>query len=227
MNVNKKHIFWDWNCTLLDDAQIILDCVNISLAKWAPSPLTMEQFRQIPSTSLHDLYRMAGVAEKDIPQALDEERDLFHDNYEPRADSVPLRKGAANLLQNLKTSGVGNVIVSNHIANQIVRLLKLREIRQYFDEVLAYRDRSIQFRGTTKIERLQTYAKNNAVDLSSAAIVGDTVEEIEIGHAAGLCSIAITGGLTTEENLRKAKPHHLVHSLDELGAILRERRFVA
>ncbi len=223
----KKHIFWDWNCTLLDDAQVILDCVNLSLAKWAPAPITMQRFREIDSTSLHDLYRSAGVQEKDIPQALLEERDLFHDSYEPRADRVPLRKGAADLLCNLKANNIANVIVSNHIADQIVRVLKLREIHHYFDEVLAYADRKIQFRGTTKKERLQLYAKQNNVALSDSIIVGDTVEEIEIGREIGLRSISITGGLTSEERLHAAKPDHLVHSLDDLCAILRKRRFLA
>jgi phosphoglycolate phosphatase len=226
MSANRKHIFWDWNCTLLDDAEVILACVNTSLKMFAPAPLSMERFRQIPTTSLHDLYRMSGVPEEKIEDALIAERDIFHDNYERQADHVPLRKGAAGLLQKLKNNDVANIIVSNHITDQIIRLLKLRDIHHYFDEVLAFVDRAKQFRDITKSQRLRDYAEDNGVALSTAFIVGDTIEEIEIGHELGLCSVAITGGLTSEERLKAAKPDHLVHSLEELDGLFKERSFI-
>jgi len=43
----------------------------------------------------------------------------------------------------------------------------------------------------------------------------------------GMVSIALTGGVITEQRLRAAKPDHLIHSLHELKPILQERGFAS
>lgn len=74
-----------------------------------------------------------------------------------------------------------------------------------------------------KGERLQRFMRDNALHAANGVIVGDTVEEAEIGQQTGLASIVITGGIHTEEHLRTAQPDHVVHHLDEVMPILRKR----
>ncbi|MDD3370457.1 MAG: HAD family hydrolase [Alphaproteobacteria bacterium] len=222
----KNYLFWDWNCTLLNDAETILACVNYSLSQWRTVPVTMDQFREIQSTSLPELYRLAGVPDEFLDDAVRLERDIFHDRYETLADAVPLRAGAAELLRSLKASDAANVIVSNHIADQIARLLKAHNIDGYFDDLLAFPSRNLQFREKTKSQRLRDYINDNAVDPHRAVIVGDTTEEIEVARQFGFDSIAITGGLASVDRLRAAGPDHLVHSLDEIASILKSKGFV-
>ncbi len=223
----RKFIFWDWNCTLLDDASIILVCANIALKKLAASPVSMEKFRDIQSSSLKQFYDKAGISEDKIYEALKRERDIFHDHYEPLADGVSLRPGARTLLEKLKASNVSNVILSNHIVGQIDRLLKRHEIDGLFDDILAFADRKTQFRDMTKTDRLKSYLEEKNLKASNAAVVGDTTEEIHIGQTLGMPSVAITGGLASEETLRAAKPDYMIHSLEEMPPILQKLGFAA
>ncbi|MFA5041679.1 MAG: HAD family hydrolase [Bdellovibrionales bacterium] len=223
---NRKFIVWDWNGTLLDDTEIVLDCINIALAKIGSAPISMEVLRNTQSTPFETLFCELGVAREKM-DILIKNNNIFHDSYERRADHAPLRKGASSLLKQLKANNISNFIVSNHIADQIIRLLKRNSIYEFFDEVMAYATPAVQFCGKTKGERLHDYIRAKELDASKALIVGDTREEIRIAHELGMKSVAITGGILAEDLLRAEKPDYIVHSFDDLSSLLKEREYVS
>jgi phosphoglycolate phosphatase len=53
-----------------------------------------------------------------------------------------------------------------------------------------------------------------------AAYVGDTIEDVEMGKAAGVITVAILGGFSTREALERAGPDRIIESLDELTDLL-------
>jgi phosphoglycolate phosphatase-like HAD superfamily hydrolase len=79
----------------------------------------------------------------------------------------------------------------------------------------------------SKGKRLSIYMSEKHIDPKHGIIVGDSIEEIEIGRAEGMVTVAITGGGAAEQRLRAEKPDYVIHSLHELKPILRERSFVA
>jgi phosphoglycolate phosphatase len=227
MSKKQKFIVWDWNGTLLDDTDIVLECINIALTKTGCAPVSMETLRNNQEKSFVDFYLSQGMPKKEVDYLRLHGNDVFHDNYESRANHAPLRKGAVVLLRKLKKNNVSNVILSNHIANEIVRLLKQHDIHGLFDKVMGFASRDEQFRSMTKSERLRHHIESEELASSNALIIGDTREEIEIGHELGIGSVAITGGLLGEHHLRAMKPDYVVHSLDELAPIIQERGFAA
>ncbi len=227
MSANKKFIVWDWNGTLLDDTDSVLIALNAVLKKSDHAPISMETFQNTSTTNRQKFYRDVGVSEEKIDQLLESERNVFHDNYEPLADHAPLRHGAADILHHLKSNSVSSLILSNHIADQINRLLVKNGIQHHFDEVMAYSDRQNQFRHMTKGDKLRQHIDAKGLNSANAIIVGDTTEEIEIAHSLGMTSVAITGGVHSEKRLSEKNPDHLIHSLPELTRILEQREFVA
>jgi phosphoglycolate phosphatase len=226
MSAHKKFIAWDWNGTLLDDTDAVLDCVNIVLNKMGKAPIGMDLFRATQVRPLKNFYMAIGLSEEETPHALDHERSTFHDHYESMSHELPLRDGANALLNHLRRNDVSNVIVSNHITDEIIKLLKVHDIHHHFDEVLAYPSRTVQFR-EPKGEKLRHYITLNDLTASNAVIVGDTLEEIEIARDMGLMSVAITGGLHSESRLRALNPNYVVHSMHELKSILHEKGFLS
>jgi phosphoglycolate phosphatase len=224
---SRKFIVWDWNGTLLDDAPTVLACINLVLEKFACKPLSMDAMRTSHMRTIEELYASAGVPQAELPSILACDRDFFHDAYEPRADHVALRAGATGILGRLAANDVANVILSNHITPQIVRLLKRHDIHHFFDDVLGFTSREMQFREKNKDERIGDYIAARGLNPENALAIGDSAEEIALARRRSMASVAITGGLTSEERLRDAKPDYVVHSLLELEPILEERRFVA
>jgi phosphoglycolate phosphatase len=223
----KKFIVWDWNGTLLDDTHIVLDCFNIALKHFSVAPVSREAFLNIQGPCMKSLYRKAGVPEHKLDEIVELERDIFHDNYENQSHTAGLRNGAKRVLEHLASNEVTSVILSNHINTEIARLLRHHEIFHHFDDILAYKNRETQFREKDKKGRLIDYTKDKDLGSGNTLIVGDSTEEIGVGHELGIESVAVTGGMTSEDRLRAAKPDYLIHELAELAPILKKRGFVA
>ena len=227
MSANKKFIVWDWNGTLLDDTDAVLVALNAVLTKSDHAPMSMETFRAISTTQRHKFYCDAGVSKEKVALVLETERAIFHDTYEPLANDVLLHQGAKDVLQQLRTNNVSNLIVSNHISDKIIKLLHKHDVHPYFDEIIAYACRNTQFKDVTKGDKLRQHMEANKLSGANALIIGDTTEEIQIARDSGMISVAITGGVHSETRLRDMKPDYVIHALTELGPILQEREFVA
>lgn len=227
MTPAQKFIVWDWNGALLDDTEVVLSCVNTVLSRLDHPPLTIEKFRATQIRPLEKFYRDIGLTAEQADMALEHERAIFHETYEPLADHAPLRDGAADLLDTLKQQGVTHIVVSNHITDQIVRIMKQRAIHHHFDDVLAYENHGKQFRDRTKGEKLRAYMDAKGLNPANAVIIGDTLEEIEIARTYGMISVAITGGIHAADRLLALQPNYLIQSLHELPPILRQYGFVS
>ena len=162
-----------------------------------------------------------------VNQVMHVDRHVFHDVYEPKAANAPLRDGAAEVLSLVKKNGLQTYILSNHIVEPIRAQLSRLGIDHLFDDVLAYATRETQFKDMTKGERLRLYREKHNMQSEDTIIVGDAVEEIEIGRAQNFITVAITGGGALEDRLRQEKPDYLIHSLKELRPILEDRGFVS
>ena len=46
-----RHVIWDWNGTVLDDVDVVVDVMNVLLDRRSMPALTAERYREI-STSL-------------------------------------------------------------------------------------------------------------------------------------------------------------------------------
>jgi phosphoglycolate phosphatase len=53
-------------------------------------------------------------------------------------------------------------------------------------------------------------------------IIGDSPEEIEVGKAAGIKTVAITGGYYSTARLKASKPDFLISNLKELIGIVKK-----
>jgi phosphoglycolate phosphatase len=222
-----KHIAFDWNGTLLDDTDAVFVATNAFLAAAKRAPIDRATFHDHYAIPLSQFYRNLGLDEEAVQCLLKDSNGTFHDHYEARAATAPLRKGADEILAHAHAANVTSIIFSNHIVGPIRAQLQRHGIEAFFADVVAFASRAQQFQGLTKAERLRQYREKNGIAGQDVIIVGDTNEEIHIAREQGLVSVAITGGCISEARLAAEKPDYLIHSLHELKPILQERGFVS
>ncbi len=112
------------------------------------------------------------------------------------------------------------MIFSNHSLNGLDKQMKRLEIGKYFDAVIGNDSRGASFKSRTKKEKLAAYIKKKGFKAKEVLVVGDTVEEIEIGQELKAKTVAITGGYQSRKVLRKQKPDHVITNLLELKKIV-------
>jgi phosphoglycolate phosphatase len=218
----KPTLVFDWNGTLLDDTEAILQTMNVILNRFGQSSIDIQTFREECDLPFALLYRKCGMSADNVEAANSDGSALFHDTYEPLADRAPLREGARDILKAAHRHGIHTVILSNHIVEPIRVQLRRLGIEEYVSEVLAFESRATQYKSIGKGERLRLYMQANGLQPETTVIIGDMPVETEIARTLGLTGVSITGGFVSEPRLRSAKPDYVIHNHHELQPILRE-----
>ncbi len=223
MKPGQPTIVFDWNCTLLDDIDLVLEATNALLAHGRKPLIDLLTYQTHITLPLQDFYQAVGFSAAELASGFAAIQDVFHDYYEARVHTQRLRRGAVELLNASEAAGVHCLILSNHLEQPIRTQLERLNIHQHFAEVLAYADRASQFKHESKGQRLQRFMAEHGLRGADCVIIGDTAEEQHIAQALDMTGVALTGGFFTPERLAAARPQHLVHGLDEFHGVLRQR----
>ncbi|MGY2933266.1 MULTISPECIES: HAD family hydrolase [unclassified Bradyrhizobium] len=219
----KPALVFDWNGTLLDDADALLQTTNTILDRFGRAAIDMHTFRDHFDVPLSAFYRNLGMSESEIETVDSHDSAIFHDTYEPLASKAELREGARCILETARQQEVPSIIVSNHIVDPLITQLRRHGIDDCVAEVLAFESRATQYKSTSKGERLHLYMRAYNLNPSSTFIIGDMPVETDIARELGLISVAITGGFVSETRLRAAQPDYLIEDHHKLLPILQER----
>ena len=90
-----KHIIWDWNGTLFDDAWLCVDIMNGMLARWDLPPVTPASYEALFDFPVRDYYRTIGWDFSVVP--FETLSDEFISTYYRRMNECPLRGEAREL----------------------------------------------------------------------------------------------------------------------------------
>lgn len=216
-----KLVAFDWNGTIIEDLEGTLVANNKVLDYFGFERISLKQYRDHFKVPIRDYWISLGLdAGFFDTHAADQER-VFLENYEALESTFEMRRNVKETLEFLKQGSIQTMVFSNHIIPHIEQQLQRLGIRNYFDEILARpkfgRDHQLKrFKG----EFLNSYIKQNALKQSEVAVVGDTTEEVEIGKEYGYITVALTGGHSSLERLKKADPDFLIDDLIELKDIV-------
>ncbi|MCP3416297.1 HAD hydrolase-like protein [Bradyrhizobium brasilense] len=89
----KSAVVFDWNGTLLDDANAVLQTINAILSRFGRSAVDMHRLREEFELPLSVLFRNLDMSEDEIEVVHSNDSAIFHDAYEFLARNAALRKG--------------------------------------------------------------------------------------------------------------------------------------
>lgn len=215
-----KLIALDWNGTLLSDTAACVEADNVLLKSLGGRPVGINLHRDTIVIPANDFYAMHGIPRDVLEKNVDVISRTFHEHYERRAARCRTRAGVRELLAWLKCRGIASVIISNHTVAGIESQLERLKIKEYFAAVLANEHLTTSMMERNKLMKLQRYLQEKGCNADEAIIVGDSPEEVEIGKALRIATVAITGGSYSTQRLRKAGPDYLISKLGQLRKIV-------
>jgi len=103
VTLRRRHVIWDWNGTLLDDAQACVDAINVLLRQRAMPEVTHAQYLEVFDFPIRDYYLKVGfdLACEDWLRLTDE----YHAVYATVAAGSPLRPHTRRILDGLRGAG--------------------------------------------------------------------------------------------------------------------------
>ena len=208
-----KHIIWDFNGTLLSDAQLGVDCDNHVFDVLGLPRITIDDYRQHMTMPVRDFYTALGV-DLNVYKYETISR-LWLDRFNQHAVSVGLVPGTLELTARLKAAGFTQSILSASYEKSLLEQCKALGIDAYMDEIGGLGDESAQKKtdiGKAQITRLGLRGED-------CVLVGDMVADSELSDVLGTHCVLVPWGHNSEERLRKTG-RRVARSFEELEQIL-------
>jgi phosphoglycolate phosphatase len=223
--MTKKLAVFDWNGTLFDDADENLIAFNACMRFFGKPEITMEQYRETMDFPLVHVYARNGVHAPDYLENFEEADKTYQDAYLPLAASTSLRRGTFDLLNYLLAEGFDLMVLSNQRIYDLEEQIAARHINQYFKFVSGNESYNpVDFTRVTKRDRFQKFWDEHDYDPSASFIIGDSLEEPEVGKAFGLMVFSVTWGIFSRDRLFGAHSHAVIDELDEVRHYLEAQK---
>jgi phosphoglycolate phosphatase len=204
-----KTIIFDFDGTLADSMQVLVEITNELSAEFGYRPVTPQQIADLQKLSSRQILKMSGISLWQVPFLMRRFRLAFRQ----KADDVRLFPDIVQTLQALRHSGYKLGIVSSNSVENISAVLRKHRIEHLFSFI----DSSSVF---GKGRAIRSSLRANYIRPEEAIYVGDEIRDIDAARKGKIPSIAVTWGFNHADTLMTHQPDYLIHKPQEILPLL-------
>lgn len=190
-----KHIIWDWNGTLLDDVNIVVDAMNSLLMRRNMPALDLEKYRDFFAFPVKDYYVRLGFDFGKEPfeeLALEYISEFNSDKY-----GFKLHNGVTTVLEYFRTMGIGQSILSASKEQELNKVLLQLNIREFFVKVAGLGNHYAD----SKVVRGKELLADLNLEPLDVILVGDTIHDYEVSRELGCDCLLVCNGHQSHKRL--------------------------
>jgi len=211
--MNYKHIIWDWNGTLVDDAWLCVDIMNKILLSYGLPLISLSDYRKHFVFPVKEYYQHLGF---DFNQFPFEQCGLdFIDAFKKRQFEARLFKNTANILRVLHKQGVFHHVLSANHQNVLIQTIKHFKINNFFQNICGLN----HYYATSKIDVGKKLLLAIPCKKKYILVVGDTIHDYEVAQSLNLDCVLVAHGHNNKERLQQTRAP-VVSSLLGVGNFL-------
>ena len=192
-----KLLIWDFNGTILDDADLCIAIENEMLAERSMHAITKEWYLDHFSFPIRDYYQLMGYTFES--ESYERVTEIFMERYNARYDRCPLREGVLEALAAFRDAGRMQTLLSVTRQDDLVRQATKLGAAPYFSEMLGLADSM----GVSKVARAKAYMERMRIDPDDALFIGDTDHDAETAQAVGCPCVLLLGGHQSKRVLER------------------------
>jgi phosphoglycolate phosphatase len=192
-----RHLIWDWNGTLLDDAWLCREIMNGQLRRRGLPELSAERYEEIFDFPVEKYYRAVGF---------DWSRETFQEagtefivEYEKRKKACRLQSGARELLEKIAEGGWSQAVLSAYSHHTLEEFLGHFGVRKHFRSVAGNRDHY----AAGKVEQGLKMLEELHVSPEETLLIGDTTHDAEVAKAMGVACVLVPCGHNSPARLKE------------------------
>tara|TARA_B100000029_G_scaffold183622_1_gene181181 strand:+ start:362 stop:1015 length:654 start_codon:yes stop_codon:yes gene_type:complete len=190
-----RHIVWDWNGTLLNDAWLFVEIMNSILDKYKMPSINLKKYRDTFEFPVINYYNNLGFNLNKIKfSKLSLE---FISIYNKRMYEPILFKKSSELLKILSTLGYTHSILSAQYKKTLIKLIQFYKIDDYFVSIDGLDNQYANSKINMGIKWLNK-VKYNPKDI---LMIGDTLHDYEVSQALGIDCILLSHGHNNKNRL--------------------------
>lgn len=191
-----KHIIWDYNGTLLNDAGLCVTIINELLSARDLSTMSLQKYKELFDFPVKDYYERAGFDFK--KESFEIVGTEFIKEYDKRQVTTKLHEGANELLLDIKEKGIKQSVLSAREQTPLLSELKSLNIFNIFEEVVGLNN----YYAGSKLEIGKQLISKIKVPKEEILMIGDTKHDAEVAKGIGINCILIAHGHHTKKKLQ-------------------------
>lgn len=194
-----KHIVWDWNGTILNDAIASCKAVDDMFKKRNLGSVSIDLYRDKIVYPVINVYIDAGIDfSKETYQEICDE---YITNYLNNSHIISLHQDAQTVLELFKNRGFEQHIVSASDSGVLAKQIHNYGLGSYFTHILGQDNN----RADSK-----TFLAEKLVDLvccepQEMLFIGDTIHDFEVAQESGMCCCLVSNGHCSEKRLKNTR----------------------
>ena len=208
-----KHIIWDWNGTLLDDAWLSIELINQVLAKRGMPLVTAERYSELFHIPVIEYYRRLGFDFS--KESFEEVGTEFIIEYEKRKYECDLQPDAVSVLQEIADAGLTQSILSAYKQDSLEELIDHFKLSRFFTGIIGLKDHY----ANGKIEHGREWMIHIGHRPHEVLFVGDMLHDFEVAEAIDTDCVLILSGHQPRSKLEKCGVE-ILESLADLPRLL-------
>ena len=211
------HVVWDWNGTLLDDLEVVIEASNVGLAEFGielDEDLYRDHFTR-PVRAFYDSLFERPVTDEEWEHL----NEVFHAEYMARADAAPLTADALDAMDAVGTDPGAQSLLSMSPQAWLEDIVERKGVIHRFSLVSGLSGET----GGLKAVHMLEHIRDLGLDPGRTVVVGDTPDDATAARHVGAHVVLYDGGSHHLPVLQQAEAP-VAHSLLEAVEIARSLR---
>ncbi len=204
-----KHIVWDWNGTIIDDAWLCVEILNQSLRQRGMQVISLPEYGERFGFPVKAFYEQIGFDFS--TETYEEVGREFIERYEKRRLECDLHRDVHQALKAFREAGATQSILSAYRQETLETLVDHFALTDYFTDLVGAPD----YYACGKAEVGRRWLEKSGHDPNAMLMIGDTHHDYDVAQALGIDCILTPGGHSSLEKL-EASGNPCVDSLPEL-----------
>ncbi len=208
---------FDFDGTIVDTSGPIVAAARAALRAAGhddPEPKAVRNLVGLPLDVVLNSLAGGNRTDSEVADLCANYRSRFND-FVPGATRI--FDGVSATIRKLSDDGIHLAVATSRSMGSLEAILEDHGLRRYFPMLIT--DGCVR-NGKPHPEMLRTLMARFEVEPGETVMIGDTVYDLRMGHAAGTDTCAVTYGFHPADELRAEEPTHVVAHAREIPGVL-------
>ncbi|MFK5856804.1 MAG: HAD hydrolase-like protein [Bacteroidota bacterium] len=213
---NITTIIWDWNGTMLNDADYCVTCMNKVLKKRQIPLIDIKEYRAHFTFPVKDYYEAIGFdfekEDFEIP-AME-----FINEYYGNLANADLHKYTVSILDFFKKLGYNQLVLSAMEHENLISSLTEKGIINYFNDIKGIDNHYAH----SKLEMGRNLMEQLNINPNTTLMIGDTAHDLDVANGLGIECILVSIGHQSKDRLIEVTPN-VISKLSDLELLFNNK----